>query len=197
MPLKQFTEDFRDEHRELRDMLLGLIDAFKSNDSESVRQGIEGMAAHAAPHFQYELEALYPALADVHGDSYIEKLLEEHEEAVEALGQLAELAEQEVLDEQAVGYGLELVRQLLPHVSDRDGLAVMVEVLEPAVVEKISQGAKAIEKGSSKLRRLNQAHREKRRQGKEGYQSRGEKSLSHRWAEADYQGHEGSGSKVS
>jgi hemerythrin len=142
MPLEQFTEVFRDEHRQLRDMLLGLIDAFQSSDSERVRQGIEEMTAHAAPHFQYEQQALYPALADVHGDSYVEKLLEEHAEALEAALQLAELAEQEELDEEAAEYGLELVRQLLPHVSDRDGLVVMVEVLEPAAIEKIHKAQK-------------------------------------------------------
>src|SRR5271166_2732353 len=101
MPLEQFNEVFRDEHRRLRDMLLGLIEAFESSDSERARQGIEEMAAHAAPHFQYEQEALYPALADVHGETYIEKLLEEHAQAVAAAQQLAELAEQEELDEQA------------------------------------------------------------------------------------------------
>jgi hemerythrin len=142
MPLEQFTEVFRDEHRQLRDMLLGLIDAFQSSDSERVRQGIEEMTAHAAPHFQYEQQALYPALADVHGDRYVEKLLEEHAEALEAALQLAELAEQEELDEEAAEYGLELVRQLLPHVSDRDGLVVMVEVLEPAAIEKIHKAQK-------------------------------------------------------
>ena len=114
MPVNQFTEVFRDEHRQMRDMLLGLIDAFQSSDSERVRQGIEEMTAHAAPHFQYEQQALYPALADVHGDSYVEKLLAEHGQALEAALQLAELAEQEELDEEALEYGLDLVRQLLP-----------------------------------------------------------------------------------
>lgn len=54
MPLEQFTEASRDEHRQLRDMLLGLIDVFESSNRERVRQGIEEMAAHAAPHFQYK-----------------------------------------------------------------------------------------------------------------------------------------------
>lgn len=153
MPVNDFTEVFRDEHRQLRDMLLGLIAAFESSDSERVRQGIEEMTAHAAPHFQYEQQALYPALAVIHGDSYVEKLLEEHEQALEAARLLAELAEEE-LDEEAVEYGLELVRQLLPHVSDRDGLAVMVEVLEPAAVEKIHKAQKDSKKGRVSLAAL-------------------------------------------
>jgi Hemerythrin HHE cation binding domain len=151
MPVNDFIDVFREEHRQLRDMLLGLIDAFESSDSERVRQGIEQMTAHAAPHFQYEQEALYPALADVHGESYVEKLIEEHEQALEAAWQLAELAEQEELDEATAEYGLELVRQLLPHVSDRDGLAVMVEVLEPEAVEKLHKAQKESKKGRVSL----------------------------------------------
>jgi hypothetical protein len=166
MPVDQFTEVFRDEHRQLRDMLLGLIDAFQSSDSERVRQGIEEMTAHAAPHFQYEQQALYPALADVHGDSYVEKLLEEHAQALEAAVQLAELAEQEELDEQAVEYGLELVRQLLPHVSDRDGLAVMVEVLEPAAIEKIHKAQKESNKRRVSLATLTKGTKRSAAKGK-------------------------------
>jgi hypothetical protein len=151
MPVNDFIDVFREEHRQLRDMLLGLIDAFESSDSERVRQGIEQMTAHAAPHFQYEQEALYPALAAVHGESYVEKLIEEHEQALDAAWQLAELAEQEELDEATAEYGLELVRQLLPHVSDRDGLAVMVEVLEPEAVEKLHKAQKESKKGRVSL----------------------------------------------
>jgi hypothetical protein len=166
MPVDQFTEVFRDEHRQMRDMLLGLIDAFQSSDSERVRQGIEEMTAHAAPHFQYEQQALYPALADVHGDSYVEKLLAEHGQALEAALQLAELAEQEELDEEALEYGLDLVRQLLPHVSDRDGLAVMVEVLEPAAIEKIHKAQKESNKRRVSLATLTKGTKRSAAKGK-------------------------------
>jgi hypothetical protein len=166
MPMEEFNAIFRDEHRQLRDMLLGLIDAFESGDSERAREGIGEMTAHAAPHFQYEQEALYPALADVHGDSYVEKLLEEHAQALEAAVQLAELAEQEELDEQAVEYGLELVRQLLPHVSDRDGLAVMVEVLEPKAIEKIHKAQKESNKRRVSLATLTKGGKKSAPKGK-------------------------------
>jgi len=166
MPVDQFNQIFRDEHRQLRDMLLGLIDAFQSSDIERARQGIEEMAAHAAPHFQYEQEALYPALADVHGDTYVEKLLEEHAQALEAAAQLAELAEQEELDAAAVEYGLELVRQLLPHVSDRDGLAVMVEVLEPEAIKKIHKAQKESKKRPVSLATLRKDTKKSAAKGK-------------------------------
>jgi len=48
MLANEFTEVFREEHRQMRDMLLGLMDAMEANDVEAVRQGIDEMAEHAA-----------------------------------------------------------------------------------------------------------------------------------------------------
>ena len=166
MPVEEFNQIFRDEHRQLRDMLLGLIDAFQASDDERVRQGIEEMAAHAAPHFQYEQEALYPALADLHGDSYVEKLIDEHAQALEAATRLAELAQQEELDEETAAYGLDLVRQLLPHVTDRDGLAVMIEVLEPEAVEKLHKAQKESKKRGATLASLTKGAKKRAGKGK-------------------------------
>jgi len=98
------------------------------------------MAAHAGPHFHYEEQVLYPALAEIYGEDYVERLGAEHDAALEAVQELAELAEaEEITPEQAV-YGLELIRRLLPHVSDRDGLAVIVEVLPEETVQEIVRG---------------------------------------------------------
>jgi hemerythrin len=127
MLANQFTEAFREEHRQMRDMLLGLMDAIEANDVESVRRGIEEMAAQTGPHFHHEEEVLYPALAEIYGDEYVERLGAEHDAALEAVQELAELSEAEEITPQQAEYGLELVRRLLPHVSDRDGLAVIVE----------------------------------------------------------------------
>jgi len=148
---KEFVTTFRDEHRELRDVLLGLIEAFEDNDSERALEAIEEMATLAAPHFHYEQEALYPALAEVHGDERVEELLQEHSEAVEAAHQLAELAEEEALDEQAAAYGAELARQLLPHVTEPDELALMVEVLEPQTIKKLHKAHKESKKKGATL----------------------------------------------
>jgi len=148
---EEFITTFRDEHNELREVLLSLEEALQNNDSERALEAIEQMAALAGPHFHYEQEALYPALAEVHGDEQLEKLLEQHEEAVEAARQLAELAEQEALDEQAAEYGAQLVRQLLPHVAEPDELAVMVEVLEPQTIKKLHKAHKESRKKGATL----------------------------------------------
>ncbi len=148
---EEFIDTLTEEHRQLRVVLLELIDAFENGDSERASLAIEAMAALAAPHFHYEQESLYPALAEVHGDEQVEQLLEEHGEAVEAARQLAELAEQEEFDEQAAAYGAELARQLLPHVSNGNELMVMVGGLEPQTIKRIHKAQKQSKKSGATL----------------------------------------------
>ena len=150
----EFITTFRDEHNELREVLLSLAEALEDNDSERAYAAIEQMAALAGPHFHYEQEALYPALAEVHGDEQMEQLLEQHEQAVAAASQLAELAEREELDEQAAEYGAQLVNQLMPHVAEPDELAVMVAVLEPQTIKKLHKAHKESRKKGATLASL-------------------------------------------
>ena len=137
MPANEFIESFRDEHRRMRDALLALAEAFEASDAESIRDGIAAMTADAPPHFHFERSALYPALMEFYDEDYLSELLAEHQAALEATRELGELAEAEELDSDATERGLELVRQLLPHVSDRDGLSMMVEVLPEKHVARI------------------------------------------------------------
>src|SRR5208337_371227 len=163
MLANQFTEVFRGEHRQMHDMLLGLMDAIEANDIESVRQGIAEMAAHAGPHFHYEEQVLYPALAEIYGHDYVERLGAEHDAALEAVQELAELAAAEEITPQQAGYGLELIRRLLPHVSDRDGLAVIVEVLPEETVQEIVRAREKSRRSGKTLLELAQGKSKRRR----------------------------------
>jgi hypothetical protein len=67
----QFTQMFREEHRQVRDTLRDLVQAL-------LRQA----AALTGPHFRYEEEYLYPGLVQIFGEEYIEKLLGDHGVAI-------------------------------------------------------------------------------------------------------------------
>ena len=162
MLANQFTEVFRDEHRQMRDMLLALMDAIEANDVEAVRQGVGEMAAHAGPHFHYEEQVLYPALAEIYGADYVERLGAEHDAALEAVQELAELAEAEEISPEQAAYGLELIRQLLPHVSDRDGLAVIVEVLPEETVREIVRAREKSRRSGKTLLELARGKKKRR-----------------------------------
>jgi Hemerythrin HHE cation binding domain len=133
-----FIDTFRDEHRQLRDLLLGLRSAIEAGDSAGIRQGVSELAAAAGPHFYYEGEALYPALAELYGDEYVERLQREHERELELACDLAELAAADELSPGDAERAVELIGNLLPHVSERDGIAVIMEVLPEERVREIA-----------------------------------------------------------
>ncbi|MGW2160862.1 hemerythrin domain-containing protein [Nonomuraea sp. NPDC001699] len=130
-----FTETFHAEHREVRDLLLALIDAFRTGAAARVGELVEALSAAVGPHFRYEEEAMYPGLRSVFGAHYVDKLLSDHDDTIRNIRELTELADLAAidglgeLDENQAAWGIALVREILPHVGDCDGLSLMVETL--------------------------------------------------------------------
>lgn len=67
MSYQQFAEQFRAEHRQVRDLLLELQRSFEQQDTSRARELVEAIAALTGPHFRYEEEAVYPALVAILG----------------------------------------------------------------------------------------------------------------------------------
>lgn len=133
----QFTQVFRHEHRQVRDALLDLIQAFQTRDKQRVSSLLGHIAALTGPHFRYEEEALYPGLVDIFGQEYVQKLLGDHDFAIGAAKKLVEIAGKGSLAEADATKAMALVRRILPHVSDCDGLSIMVERLAEDKVQTI------------------------------------------------------------
>ncbi len=133
----RFAEVFRQEHRQVRDLLLDLIQAFEDRDLPRVRELLGRVAALTGPHFRYEEEALYPALTSIFGAGYIEELFRAHDRAIAGARRLVELAGKAALTDDEVAEAVGIVRGILPHVSDCDGLSIMVERLPEAQVQAI------------------------------------------------------------
>lgn len=62
-----FTKTFHGEHREVRDLLPALIDAFEQGDAVRIKKLVEAVSAATGPHFRYEEEAMDPGLVPVFG----------------------------------------------------------------------------------------------------------------------------------
>ncbi len=133
----EFAALFHEEHRAVRDLLLALADAFESRDLPRARALLAETAAATGPHFRYEEEALYPALVPVFGDAYVEQLFADHDLAIASARRLAELAGRQELTDAEAAEAVRLVRGILPHVSDCEGLSIMVELLPQAAVETL------------------------------------------------------------
>jgi len=134
-----FTSIFREEHREVRDLLFDLIAAFQARDTGRARSLLTQIAGRTGPHFRYEEESLYPELVDVFGADYVDKLLSDHDGAVRTARRLMELAGKDTLSDAEVAEAVDGARSILPHVSDCDGLSIMVERFPEARIEHILQ----------------------------------------------------------
>ena len=141
--MEYFFNEFRKEHRIIRDLLLDLITSFILRDwsqSEQLRLKLDRITGY---HFQYEEEALYPALGTFFGEPYIYKLLTDHDLAIARAIKLKSLIDKRQNNDSDFTEAINLVRAILPHVSDCEGLTIMVEKLEKVKIDTI---IKAIEK---------------------------------------------------
>jgi hypothetical protein len=135
--VQEFTEVFRTEHRGVRDLLLDLVEAFRLRDTERVRELVAAVDAATGPHFRYEEESMYPQLVAIFGAEYVAKLLADHDGAIRNVRRLYGLAEHDRLTPRQAERGIALTRRILPHVSDCDGLSIMVETLPDETVDAI------------------------------------------------------------
>jgi hypothetical protein len=127
--LARFTEGFRNEHREARDIFLGIGEALGRRDQATIAELMGKADAGIGPHMRYEEEVMYPALAPLYGDEYVEKMLADHDRAFGVAGRLMELASHDPITDEDVEEGNRIIRGLLPHVTDCDGLVLAIEVL--------------------------------------------------------------------
>lgn len=123
----RFIQIFQEEHRKLRDILQGLIRAFKERDKVRIRARLDQYALDVGPHLRYEEEALYPALLEAFGEENIESLLGAHDRAIGRAQKLIELGEKELLTDEDVDKAIRLIQSDLHHVIDCNSLSIMVE----------------------------------------------------------------------
>jgi hypothetical protein len=132
-----FTRIFREEHREVRDGLLDLVQAFQDRDSKRAQALLDRVAQLTGPHFRYEEESLYPGLVEIFGPEYIDKLLGDHDAAIGTAKELVDVAQKDSLSAEDAATAIRWVRSILPHVSDCDGLSIMVERLADQKIKAI------------------------------------------------------------
>lgn len=133
----QFSDVFRSEHRTIRDTLFALMEAFQARDKARIQPLLAQTAATTGPHFRYEEEALYPNLVGIFGEEYVEKLLEDHDRAIGSARNLVALAGQDALTAEDAALATRIIQSILPHVSDCEGLSIMVETFPEETVRTI------------------------------------------------------------
>jgi len=137
MKKETFFKEFREEHREIRDLLFDMITSFGEHNFKKSGELLASLDVLTGPHFRYEEEALYPALIEVFGVHYINKLLTDHDLAIARAKKLGAMIETGSEEKDDITECINTVRSILPHVSDCEGLTIMVERLDDAVIDSI------------------------------------------------------------
>lgn len=135
----KFAALFRDEHRETRDILFGLIERFRDGHDRATRPLIARLRQIAGPHFCYEEKALYPTLLShelIH-DAYFNHLMGEHDRGVAVIRKLVQVVDHHNLSEDDRRIASMYAYCILPHVTECDGLSLLVERLPEKEVEAI------------------------------------------------------------
>lgn len=136
-PYDQFREFFLNEHRVTRDALLELGSAFTERNRATVAKLLEAIVKGTGPHFRFEEESLYPMLVPFFGKPYVRELLRAHDGAIQTARDLAKISSKEQWSDDDVARGVSGAQSILPHVSDCDGLSIMVEKMPESQIEKI------------------------------------------------------------
>jgi hypothetical protein len=138
-------EEFRQDHRKVRDGLLSMATALGQNEVAKAREILGGLNALVGPHFRYEEEALYPAMKQFLGE-YVDQLFEEHDGVIKTAKDCVQLLSKDSLSQQEADEAIKATRALLIHVSNCDGLAILTERLTSqelsALADKYSQTRK-------------------------------------------------------
>lgn len=133
---EKFVDIFREEHREVRDTILGLIAAFRSKDKATIQSLLGKLALLTGPHFRYEEEALYPELTAFFTEEYVEKLYCDHDMAIANAKRLIELARAEEISDEQSRQAIRILQSIMPHVSDCDGLSILIETLPDDKIQR-------------------------------------------------------------
>jgi hypothetical protein len=130
-------EEFREDHRKIRDLILELAASLRQHDVAQARELLASLDRLAGPHFRFEEEALYPALRQFLGD-YVDKLVSEHDGAIAKANGLAGLLQKDSITQEEAGAAMSDVSSLLIHVSDCDGLAIIMEKMSEQELGQIA-----------------------------------------------------------
>jgi len=135
--MKDFFTEFRNDHRQIRDLIMDLKSAFIRKEMSEAGNLVERLNSIAGPHFLFEEQCLYQELIPVYGMEYIDKLYIDHDLLIARIKTIKGIIEKKDLSDEDVEKGLNLLRGLLPHLSDCEGLTIMVERFDQKEIVRI------------------------------------------------------------
>jgi Hemerythrin HHE cation binding domain len=139
MLAEEFPLVLSQEHRAICAALEGLIEALERIDHEEVRSSLALVGERAGPHFRYEEEALFPALAGLFGEAYLEWLLREREATIGAVRKLKAIAAFKRINVDDSRHALELARRIMAHIRECETLEMPLAALPREKIDDVMQ----------------------------------------------------------
>lgn len=127
MVYEDFLQAFKEEHKAILDHLLMLRGAIRHGDSSEARRIVNSLDVIMGPHFRVEEEALYPMLKEYFGEEKVQRLLEEHSVATEAMNEFKQNIGNETYVKEHGEVVLKKLQGFFMHVTSCDGLSIIIE----------------------------------------------------------------------
>lgn len=134
----EIIENFREEHRFVRDTLLEISDAARNQNAEKVDELVDELIEATGPHFRYEEESLYPNISKFVGEDRVSEMLSDHDIAIAAVEEMKALVDDGSLTEEEGERIAELTQAMMTHVQDCDGIAVLMENLSDQEMDSVA-----------------------------------------------------------
>lgn len=136
MDREEFEEQFQDEHQTILTTVKELVEKLRNHAAPDISEEVDELNKLLGPHFRYEEEALYPSLREEYGRIYVKRLYDSHEGTIHTLRTLKEGEDGSLNTNEALDaiYGW-----LLPHVSDCEGLSIMVGQIPGEDLDEIAE----------------------------------------------------------
>lgn len=151
-------QEFHSDHQKVVSALFELRLAIQARDIARVRSILNAAEDLVGPHFKFEELYLYPALERFLGETYIKKLLNEHDGVFRSVGRIAQLARKDAwldADARSAQANLELIYE---HPISCDGLSLWMEKFPQVEQEKLLEKMQEVRRQSTKL---SEYHRER------------------------------------
>ena len=111
--MKAFFVEFRNDHRQIRDVILDLISAFSQRDMNLAGDLLAKLNAVAGPHFIFEEQSLYQKLIVFYGLEYVDKLYRDHDLLIARVKAVKKIIENNDPGDEDVEKGIHHLRGLL------------------------------------------------------------------------------------
>lgn len=142
----------RSDHKQVRDVLLDLINATGKRNATRALEILIRLDKLTGPHFRFEEESFYPALQRFFGKEYYEYLLGVHDRIIRAGRELAAvLGTGQITAAQAEKLPNVIRTQVLTHPVECEGLGLFAERLPKRELDKIAANLEQCRKANVPL----------------------------------------------